>query len=68
MYELHQAGDQSFYLDCPAKIGIYVNGSSAYLIDSGNDKDAGKRALKILNEREWKLAGMGYELRVTAVV
>ncbi len=58
MYELHQAGDRSFYLDCPAKIGIYVNGSSAYLIDSGNDKDAGKRALKILNEWEWKLAGI----------
>lgn len=58
MYELHQAGERTYYIDCPAKIGIYVNGGSAYLIDSGNDKDAGKKALKILNEHEWQLAGI----------
>lgn len=58
MYELHQAGERTYYIDCPAKIGIYVNGGSAYLIDSGNDKDAGKKALKILTEHEWRLAGI----------
>lgn len=58
MYELHQAGERSFYIDCPAKIGVYVNGTDAYLIDSGNDKDAGKKALKILDERGWRLTGI----------
>ena len=59
MYELVQVGKNSYYIDCPAKIGIYrANDSDVYLIDSGNDKDAGKKALKILNGQGWKLRGI----------
>lgn len=59
MYELIQAGQQSYYIDCPAKMGIYLkNNSDVYLIDSGNDKDAGKKALKIINEKGWTLKGI----------
>ena len=48
MYELQQAGPQSFYINCPAKIGVYVrSGNEVYLIDSGNDKEAAKKVLKI---------------------
>ena len=59
MYELIQAGECSFYLDCPAKIGIWTaDGRQVYLIDSGNDKDAGKKILKILKEQGWELKGI----------
>lgn len=59
MYELHRVGEHSYYIDCPAKIGIYApNDTDAYLIDSGNDKDAGRRVLKILNELGRRLAGI----------
>ena len=35
MYELVQAGPQSFYLNAPAKIGIYLaDDTHVYLIDS----------------------------------
>ncbi|MBT9775028.1 MBL fold metallo-hydrolase [Clostridium sp. MCC353] len=59
MYELIQAGAQTYYINCPAKAGIYVReNSEAYLIDSGGDKDAGKKILKILNANGWKLQGI----------
>ena len=59
MYELHQVGERSYYIDCPAKIGIYCsNNTDVYLIDSGNDKDAGKKVRKILDEHNWTLRGI----------
>lgn len=57
MYELNQVGEKSYYVNCPAKIGIYkISDKEAFLIDSGNDKDAGKKVLKILD-------GMGLTLK-----
>lgn len=59
MYELNQVGEKSYYINCPAKIGIYqVNDKEVYLIDSGNDKDAGKKVRKILSEKGWNLLGI----------
>lgn len=59
MYELNQAGERTFYIDAPAKIGIYLTSDSeAYLIDSGNDKDAGKKVLRVLGEKGWTLRGI----------
>ncbi len=56
MYELHQIAPNTFYIDSPTKIGIYrANESEVYLIDSGNDKDAGKKIRKILEEQHWSL-------------
>ena len=56
MYELNKIGENTYYINSPAKIGIYVkNGTDAFLVDSGNDKDAGKKILKILNENGWTL-------------
>ena len=50
MYELIQAGERTYYIDCPSKIGIYrIDDEKVCLIDSGNDKDAGKKVLKILS-------------------
>lgn len=59
MYELRQVGEKTFYIESPAKIGVYLsNGNSVYLIDSGSDKDAARRARKVLDERKWTLAGI----------
>lgn len=59
MYELIQAGPQSYYIDCPAKIGIYkANETDVWLIDSGSDKDTAKKVRKILDAQGWKLQGI----------
>jgi len=59
MYELNQVGEKSYYINCPAKIGIYLAGNTdVYLIDSGNDKEAGKKVRKILDEKGWNLLGI----------
>jgi glyoxylase-like metal-dependent hydrolase (beta-lactamase superfamily II) len=56
MYEVIQVGKNTFYIESPAKMGIYkLNESEICLIDSGNDKDAGKKVEKILAERGWTL-------------
>jgi glyoxylase-like metal-dependent hydrolase (beta-lactamase superfamily II) len=59
MYELIQAGANTWYIDCPAKIGVWrQSGADVYLIDSGNDKDAGRKVRQILDENGWKLKGI----------
>ncbi len=59
MYELIQAGEQTYYIQCPAKIGIYrANDREVYLIDSGGDKDAGRKVKKILDQNGWFLKGI----------
>ncbi|MDU4960260.1 MAG: MBL fold metallo-hydrolase [Sporomusaceae bacterium] len=56
MYELIQVGEKTYYIQCPAKMGIYqLNEREVCLIDSGNDKDAGRKIQKILTERDWTL-------------
>lgn len=59
MYELNQVGENTFYIQSPAKIGVYrTSANEVYLIDSGNDKDAGRRIRKILDEQGWTLRGI----------
>ena len=59
MFELNQVGERSYYINCSAKIGIYkANDTEVYLIDSGNDKDAGRKNRKILSENGWSLKGI----------
>lgn len=56
MYELIQVANNSYYVNCPAKIGIYLNAdNSVYLIDSGNDKEAGRKVRQILDRNGWTL-------------
>ena len=56
MYELIQVSERCYYIQSPAKIGVVkLNDTEVCLIDSGNDKDAGKKLLKILNANGWAL-------------
>ena len=59
MYELIQVSENSYYIQCPAKIGLVkIDGNEVCLIDSGNDKDAGKKVNKILAANGWKLTAI----------
>lgn len=59
MFELNKITENTYYINCPAKIGIYrISEIEVYLIDSGNDKDAGRKIRKILNENGWVLKGI----------
>lgn len=56
MYELIQAAGNSFYIESPAKIGlIRLTETDVCLIDSGSDKDAGRKVRQILDRNGWKL-------------
>ena len=57
MYELIQAAPRTYYIQCPAKMGLWVpDGQHAVLIDSGGDKDAGRKVQKILEAQGWELS------------
>ena len=56
MYELIQVTDRSYYIQSPAKIGLVrLNDTDVCLIDSGNDKDAGRKIKKLLDANGWTL-------------
>lgn len=59
MYELIQAAGRSYYIQSPAKMGlICLEGQDVCLIDSGNDKDAGRKVRQLLEERGWHLTAV----------
>ena len=59
MYELIQVTDMSYYIQCPAKIGLVrLEGDQVCLIDSGSDKDAGRKVRQILDANGWRLAAI----------
>ena len=56
MFELKEAKGNSYYIESPAKIGLLrVNDDEVCLIDSGSDKDAGRKVRQILDANGWKL-------------
>ena len=57
--ELIKIGEKTYYIKNPTNIGIYkVDDRNIYLIDSGNDKDAAKKILKIVEEQGWNIKGI----------
>lgn len=59
MYELIQVSERDYYIQSPAKIGlIRLNDNEVCLIDSGNDKDAGRKIRQILNANGWQLTAV----------
>ena len=56
MFELVQLTERCYYIESPAKIGLYrLNDAEVCLIDSGNDKDAGRKVRQLLDKNGWKL-------------
>lgn len=56
MYELIQVAENSYYIQSPAKVGLVkLNENEVRLIDTGNDKDAGKKIKKVLDANGWTL-------------
>lgn len=56
MYELIQVSDSTCYVQSPAKIGLVkLNDKDVCLIDSGNDKEAGRKVRQILDANGWSL-------------
>ena len=59
MFELVQVSENCYYIQSPAKIGLVkLNEEEVCLIDSGNDKDAGRKIRKLLDENKWKLSAI----------
>lgn len=59
MYELIQVSEKCYYIQSPAKVGIVkLNDTDVCLIDSGNDKDAGRKVRQILDKNGWRLTAI----------
>ena len=57
--ELIKVGDNTYYIKSATNIGIYrVDDKNVYIIDSGNDKDAGRKILSIIEEQGWSIKGI----------
>ena len=57
--ELVKVGEKTYYIKNATNIGIYkIDDKDVYIIDSGNDKDAGKKILKIIEEQGWNVKGI----------
>ena len=59
MFELVQVSENCYYIQSPAKIGLVrLNREDVCLIDSGNDKDAGRKVRQILDRSQWHLTAI----------
>ncbi len=57
--ELTKIGEKTYYLKNATNIGIYqIDDHHVFLIDTGNDKDTGKKVLKIVEEQGWEISGI----------
>lgn len=57
--ELVKVGEKTYYIKNATNIGVYkLDNENIFLIDSGNDKDAGKKILKIIEEQGWNVKGI----------
>lgn len=56
MYELIQITEKSYYIQSPSKMGLVkLSEHEVCLIDSGNDKEAGRKVRQILDANNWTL-------------
>ena len=57
--ELVKVGEKTYYIKNPTNIGLYkINDKEVYIIDSGNDRDAGRKILKIIDKQGWSVKGI----------
>lgn len=56
MYELIRVAPRTYYIQSPAKIGVVeTSNGHVVLIDSGNDKEAGRKVRQLLDRQGWTL-------------
>lgn len=56
VYELIQITENCYYIQSPAKVGLVkLNDEDVCIIDSGNDKEAGRKIRKLIDANGWKL-------------
>ena len=59
MYELNHIKGSSYYIQSPSKMGLVkLNDTDVCLIDSGNDKDAGRKVRQLLDANGWRLTAI----------
>ena len=59
MYELMQVSERCWYVQSPARIGLAeLGGGDVCLIDSGSDKDAGRKVRQHLDAKGWRLTAI----------
>lgn len=59
MYELNHIIGNSYYIQSPSKIGLVkLSDTDVCLIDSGNDKDAGRKVRQLLDANGWHLTAI----------
>lgn len=59
VFELVQVSENNYYIQSPAKIGLVrLDDKRVILIDSGNDKEAGKKVLRLLEANSWELVAV----------
>ena len=59
MYELIPITGNSYYIQSPSKMGLVrLNNTDVCLIDSGNDKDAGRKVRQLLDANGWHLTAI----------
>lgn len=59
MYELVQVSPRDYYIESPAKIGLVrLSDSDVCLIDSGSDKDSGRKVRQHLDANGWRLVAI----------
>ncbi len=57
--ELIRVGEKTYYIKNPTNIGVYkISENEVFLIDAGNDKDAGKKILKLIEAEGWQVKGI----------
>ena len=59
MYELNHIIGNSYYIQSPSKMGLVkLSDTDVCLIDSGNDKDAGRKVRQLLDAYGWHLTAI----------
>ncbi len=53
--KLQQIGESTWIIPGLVNIGLYVRDGRVLLIDSGNDKEAGRQINKLITEQNWQL-------------
>ena len=54
--KLTKLGEKTYCIQNPTNIGIYkLDDNKICLIDTGNDKESGRKILKIINEQNWQV-------------